>query len=470
MNVVIKYFGESGHDINDTNTIKTSTILKNKILQIDGYFNERGTVFRNYLFGLLNNVRGEINENTNINEITIENRSSLNIFLFGNPRAGKSRFINLSMNEMVSRERYSTAHTSKKFTEFQLPMEANMNDELGQIVLYDSPGLKEDEEIIKGFKSLVDKKLNYFTLRKEAVPILLMFIKHEDGIGEKTYNFIGDLNKKQFYIFFIITHSKRGHSERYRTNLIHQLKVRNILDGKNLEILNNYGQNIINVNLKADEEYGEFYGFNEIYNEIYKLFPSKFNDDIEEALNLNLDRLLGFLRYKDYFFLKSCNKKEDFISRVTAKIDDMINISSSFAAFSGLIPIPFADIPVVIGLEVELIKYMTKIYEINPEEINIPKLLVIGPTDTIMNIVSSSLSQILKLVSILDIIPVVGQVASFASNFGIIKIYGNALKNYFYAKLIDEKTLSIIKSIIKDYRVIYQKLDEFRNKKDFNIC
>ncbi len=95
----IKYFGRSAEDINENNSQRTYNLIYSKILQIDAYFNERGTLFRNYLFGLMNNVQGDINENVRMDDIVIGNRSTLNIFLFGNPRVGKSRFINLSMNE-----------------------------------------------------------------------------------------------------------------------------------------------------------------------------------------------------------------------------------------------------------------------------------------------------------------------------------------------------------------------------------
>ena len=134
---IIKYFGNSKNDINEANTKKTCEIFRSKIFQIDGYFNERGTLFSDYLFGLLNNAKGEVKKNDKINDIIIPgNRSALNIFLFGEARAGKSRFINLSFDNLISMERSSSSHTTKKFTKYELPMSNNENGELGQIVLY----------------------------------------------------------------------------------------------------------------------------------------------------------------------------------------------------------------------------------------------------------------------------------------------------------------------------------------------
>lgn len=67
-------------------------------------------------------------------------------------------------------------------------------------------------------------------------------------------------------------------------------------------MLNNAGENILNVNLKEDEDTGEFYGFKNIYRAIFNLFPIDFVQYIEEASHLNrLDRLLGYITYRDFF-------------------------------------------------------------------------------------------------------------------------------------------------------------------------
>ena len=84
---VIKYFGLSREDIKQSNTLKTAEIFKSKIFQIEGYYNERGTLYRNYLFGFLNNINNqrliEYNNNILLEEMIFGARSTLNIFLFG---------------------------------------------------------------------------------------------------------------------------------------------------------------------------------------------------------------------------------------------------------------------------------------------------------------------------------------------------------------------------------------------------
>ena len=236
---IIKYFGNSIQDVNESNTKKTAEIFKSKIFQIDGYLNERGTLFNDYLFGLLNNANGEVKLDDKIDRIIPGNRNALNIFLFGEARAGKSRFINLSMGTLISKENSSSNHVTKKFTKYALPMSQNENGELGQIVLYDSPGLTEDINVIAEFKKMVDVKLQIFKERKENTSILLYFIKCSGGISEKIYDFVKFLNDKKFNIFFVITHSKKDDKKAndYRLDIIHQLQIRNTFTDNNLEML-----------------------------------------------------------------------------------------------------------------------------------------------------------------------------------------------------------------------------------------
>lgn len=203
-------------------------------------------------------------------------RSTLNIFIFGQARAGKSRFINLSMNEKIAYEDYSAGTITTKFTRYELPMNNNNNGELGQIVFYDAPGNTDEPRIYNEYKKALEQTLDILKERKENSSILLYFIKKDDN--NNALNYIKFLDKN-FKIFFIITHSKRNiqTSIDYRNSVIDILSTNNVLTGYNLKMLNkDNGYNVINVNLKEDDEHGEFYGFQEIYEKIYNLFPKRF--------------------------------------------------------------------------------------------------------------------------------------------------------------------------------------------------
>ena len=470
----IEYFGNSIKDIKDENTLKTCEIFKSKILQIDGYFNERGTLFSEYLFGLLNNAKREVKKDDKINDILPGNRNSLNIFLFGEARAGKSRFINLSMNNLVSRENCSSSHVTKKFTKYALPMSNNENGELGQIVLYDSPGLTEDKDVVKEFKNLVESTLNIFKEKKENNSILLYFIKRGGGISNNILNFVKFLNDKKFNILFVITHSKKGSviTNNYRNEIISQLKLNNTFTDINLKKLNNDGENIISVNLKEDSDTGEFYGLRDIYREILKIFPENFIDEIENNNFNDLNQLFGFIAYKKYFFLNNVLTKDDFLKKISYKIDREINIAAHISSLAGLTPIPFGDIPIILFLEVGIIKYTAKLCGFKDNDYNIIKLMTFNTGGLTLGTIMKGVSTVLLFSELLDLIPICGQFISVITNPCIIKSFWYFIKSYFLEKITDEKLRNIIKFTLDDYKSIYlqiKQLCDYENNSVDNI-
>jgi hypothetical protein len=125
-------------------------------------------------------------------------------------------------------------------------------------------------------------------------------------LTDNALNYFKFLDKK-FKIIFIITHSKKNSesSINYRKSVINVLITNNLLTGNNLEMLKkDNGYNVINVNLKEDKDFGEFYGFKEIYEKIYNFFPPKFSEIIDEGLHKckNINQLMGFIAYQNFFF------------------------------------------------------------------------------------------------------------------------------------------------------------------------
>ena len=81
---------EKNYISNDKLNDKISNDIRSKLFQIDSYFNERGNVFIHYIFDNMENSKNPID-------------FTYNIMVFGHPGSGKSRFINLSVGEKVSR-------------------------------------------------------------------------------------------------------------------------------------------------------------------------------------------------------------------------------------------------------------------------------------------------------------------------------------------------------------------------------
>ena len=186
-------------------------------------------------------------------------------------------------------------------------------------------------------------------------------------------------------------------------------------------MLNNNGQNIIPVNLKEDKELGEFYGFSDIYRAILKLFPENFISTIKEFNELkDIDQQIGFILYKKYFFLDNVKTKNDFLLNASNKIDTQIKKSAAISSLVGLCPIPFGDIPIIISLEIGIIKYAAKLYGFNDNEYNIIKLLTLGVGGSNFGMVLGGVSKILLFSQIVDIIPVIGCFVSSMANPGTI--------------------------------------------------
>ena len=233
-------------------------------------------------------------------------------------------------------------------------------------------------------------------------------------------------------------------------------------------MLNNNGQNIIATNLKEDSDTGEFYGFQNVYREIFKLFPEDFIDIIKEVNKLkDLKQILGFISYKQFFFLNNLISKEDFLANASNKFDSQIIISASIASIAGLVPIPFADIPVIIGLETGIIKYTAKLYGFTDDEYNIFELLNNIEKGINCRAVLGGISKILFFGQFLDVIPGVGEVVSVVINPGIIITFGYSIQNYFQERLTDERLIKIINNILNDYKSIYLQINQLCNR-EFN--
>ena len=72
----------------------------------------------------------------------------------------------------MARENSSSSYVTKKFTNYALPMSFYETIELGEIFIFDSPGLIEDRDVIKEFKNMVNETLNLFQENKKNFPIL----------------------------------------------------------------------------------------------------------------------------------------------------------------------------------------------------------------------------------------------------------------------------------------------------------
>lgn len=197
--------------------------LKKKLIAIDAYYNEKGTLYKDSL-------------SNNISPLSIK------ILLFGKAGAGKSTFINTSFGELVSKSSGSLKSVTSKCTEYLLPYRINSENEdkeyKGRIMLIDTPGF-ENEKSVKTVKNEIEKYTKNAKDTKDMVHCALFFLKEGDRLNPYEDQIFNYIFEQKIELFFIITRST-GYESKTKMNILDYYKESKYKVKE---------ENIINVNL-----------------------------------------------------------------------------------------------------------------------------------------------------------------------------------------------------------------------------
>ena len=334
--------------------------IKNKLISIDAYYNEKGTLYKD----IFKNISTSL---------------SINIILIGKMGAGKTTFINTSFGELVSKSSSSMKSVTSKCIEYLLPY--NLQDEKcrGRIKLIDTPGFK-DEKTVNEVKNTIKTYIDNANDTKDIVHCALYFLKDGDRIFPFENQIFDYLFEQKIEIFFVVT---KHIDKENRTKL-------SIMDYfKKIK-----PENIINVNLvkivpesSEEEEEDEdelsiihIKGIGKVYKAIYNFFtPEIYNDLLFENLKRpnTIEEKLKILKTISFLF-KEFNSIEDIKKGCHSQGINTVSTYSCLAGACGFIPIPFADIAPVIGFQILMILSLEDIYEIPREQYNIKDILLLG--------------------------------------------------------------------------------------------
>ena len=364
---------------------KTVNEIMSELWKIEAYYNERGNEYDNYF---PSNIKGEKD---------IRSDTSFNILLTGFSRAGKSTFINLISKKLIAYESPQGVSTTQKLTNYYITLD-NTIQNMAKIKIIDTPGLIIEEDSKKNNQKniikLIKESLKQSLEQKDKINMILFFIRGEAfnfncGV-KKVFEYLNTLKIKLIFVLNGAT-KKKGKNFSSAYGAIRQY----LEDNKFKELLK---EKIIEVNL-VETEHRKIEGISKLFLEMCNYFIERnkllFNDELNNEI-INLTNKLEEVKIKkDKNELKEIKGKIDKIYKQLKKnelfegfdnYNDIIKYgyiksslkSTAFSLFSlasGWIPLPLADIPVVLGLQAWAIISIGESYGFNIHEINFFKCL-----------------------------------------------------------------------------------------------
>ena len=471
--------------------------IKSKLISIDAYYNEKGTLYKD----LTKNIYTSL---------------SIKIILIGKAGAGKTTFLNTSFGELVSRSSSSMKSVTSKCIEYLLPYNLKNKKCGGRIMLIDTPGFNDEKSVTN-----VMKKIENYTQKakdsKDMVHCALYFLKEGDRICPYEEPIFKFLFEQKIGVFFVVTRSLSKDSKT-KINIIYYFK-------NNIK-----PENIINVNLvkekiilseEDDEEQQivdiKIQGIRKVYKAIYNfLTPEIYNDLLFKNLKKpeKIEEKLKILQNISFLF-KEFNSIEDLKKGSHFKGNAIVSSFSFLAGACGFIPIPFADIAPVIGIQVGMILSLANIYGITKEKYNLKDIILSGgytlgdaavnagaqnlmkltkqgfktvfkeateefiddaAEQTIKTVVKEVMEETSKKGSsnVIKAIPgigtVIGGAISASINAGFTASMGKGTMKLFEDKLLgDDNGYSFLINRIKGYLNIFEQIKFYSDKKDWGF-
>ena len=222
--------------------------INNKLLRIDSYYNQLGYDIKNiYSDKILSTVA-----------------------LLGYSGCGKSTFLNLLFNELVSKVSSSTLDVTTKCSEYYFPIKTKNLEEIGHIRFLDFPGITESKNYINVVKPEIIKKSKEYKKNMEQIDISLFFINNGNtreftDFGLELIDLLIDYNTE---IIFVLNGPM---NESFLK--IKKQKIRNQILNK--DVLNKDLSNIIHTNFFQNLKETEKTGVSDLIKKIIEIIKIK---------------------------------------------------------------------------------------------------------------------------------------------------------------------------------------------------
>ena len=272
--------------------------------------------------------------------------TSVKILMSGFSRKGKSTFINLIFDKIVSLESPSIKSVTSETIEFiYRDPEENLNEVnfRGGIKIYDIPGLLEGTDTnMKNVKTEIEKSLEN---EKKSLDVInyIVFILGVQPNFEGQEQLFQLLNNSRIKVIFIINDTPGEKTRITKETIIDYFQT----NFNNLVI--NNGDNILEVDIKKEA--------NRIFEYIYKDLNNRNN--LINTQNMSENQLIAYLQnMSENQLITHLNNNTDFFSRISSR-EDYINKAENkanmirnktimFASLASFSPIPFVDVPIIL--------------------------------------------------------------------------------------------------------------------------
>ena len=317
-----------------------------------------------YLAQILNQRPFNLSKNPEANFYRIREEVpavSINILLTGFSRKGKSTFINMIFDKMITLENPNVLPVTTEINEFLLPYQPAENGIVkGGIKLVDVPGIIEGtNENMAQIQKLVEQSIENQEYNFDVFNYILFFLTPGPNFRNAD-NFLQKLNESRIKVIFIINRDhprENGEPNTTKETLISYLESKRFNS-----LIRDNGNNILEVDLIRGVE-GRI---NEIFRYIRNdlLNHNRFDDHtINNINNIHENELYPYL-HNNFDLFSNINSTEDIIERGNRRANVIIGATVPLIIAAGFSPIPFIDIPIFLLLIAQMLIRIFKVYGI----------------------------------------------------------------------------------------------------------
>ena len=432
---------------------------------------------------------------------------TIKFLLTGFSRKGKSTFINMVFEKIVTFESPSFFPVTENKIEFLYNSEPEQNGlSKGGLTFIDIPGLIEGTtDNISNIKNLINESIRNQEYNFDVINYVIFFLYPQPNFM-RVESLLNLLNSSRIKTIFIINRDQPLENNQpnvTKQTLMYLLKTNNF----NNLLSGNNGNNIIEVDLIRGTE-GRI---NEIFSYIYNdlIVNNRFSDrDINYINNCQINQIFPYLRNHSNLFSR-ISSVNDLIERGNRRANLILASSIALATAVGFSPIPLIDVPIFLMIYASLIINIFKAFGFTIN-INFIKLFFTtyysesaqrnednNRNETFLTrlynnfnqirqnenneITQFTLSQLIKATAMrlsvsavlgaLDFIPlgfIAGGIINFFINTPFLNKLAKETKEFARTKILNNGGRENVLNLIDGYKKSFRELEKLSNRNDWS--